>query len=100
MSDQTPNPMAEYNALAARFIELANQMSQEGKSAAMVNAALMSASGIYATFVAAGNTGYLKTSGINKVTAVYRQNLVNVQKFKEQQAKASGLTEVKPDQKV
>ncbi|SMG65967.1 conserved hypothetical protein [methanotrophic bacterial endosymbiont of Bathymodiolus sp.] len=79
-----PN-MQEYNQLSARFIALANEMKNEGKSQQMVNAALMSASGIYATYTAAGNDGGLNASGVEKVVAVYKANLENVQKLKQQQ---------------
>jgi len=77
--------MQEYNELAAQFIALANQMADQGKSTQMVNAALMSASGIYATYTAAGNEGGLNASGIDKVVAVYKINLENVQKLKKAQ---------------
>lgn len=66
--------MDEYNALANRFIALANQMKEEGKPIQMVNASLMSASGIYATYIAAGDEGGLTESGVEKVVAVYKQN--------------------------
>ena len=77
--------MQEYNVLSARFIALANEMKNEGKSQQMVNAALMSASGIYATYTAAGNDGGLNPSGVDQVVAVYKANLENVQKLKQQQ---------------
>ena len=77
--------MREYNLLSERFIALANEMKNEGKSQQMVNAALMSASGIYATYTAAGNDGGLNPSGVDQVVAVYKANLENVQKLKQQQ---------------
>ncbi len=77
--------MDEYNELAKRFITLANQMKDEGKSIQMVNASLMSASGIYATYTAAGDDGGLTESGVEKVVSVYKQNLENVQKIKKLQ---------------
>lgn len=76
--------MREYNLLSERFIVLANEMKNEGKSQQMVNAALMSASGIYATYTAAGNDGGLTASGVNQVVAAYKTNLENVQKLKQQ----------------
>ncbi len=76
--------MQEYNELATRFIALANEMKDEGKTTQMVNAALMSASGIYATYTAAGNEGGLTPTGVDKVVAVYKLNLENVQKLKKQ----------------
>ncbi|NOQ63037.1 MAG: DUF3144 domain-containing protein [Methyloprofundus sp.] len=75
--------MREYNLLSERFITLANEMKNEGKEQQMVNAALMSASGIYATYTAAGNEGGLNPTGIDKVVAVYKANLENVQKLKK-----------------
>ena len=81
----TEKSMREYNLLSGRFIALANEMKDEGKDLQMVNAALMSASGIYATYTAAGNDGGLNSSGVDKVVAVYKANLENVQKLKQQQ---------------
>jgi hypothetical protein len=78
--------MDEYNALAKRFITLANQMKDEGKPMQMVNASLMSASGIYATYTAAGDEGGVTESGVEKIVAVYKQNLESVQKIKKMQA--------------
>ena len=78
---------AEYNELVKRFIDLANEMKNSGKSAPMVSAALMSASGVYATYASAGNKGYLKEGGVTKITEVYRRTLMNVQRMKKQQIK-------------
>lgn len=83
----TETTMRDYNLLSERFIALANEMKNEGKSQQMVNAALMSASGIYATYTAAGNDGGLMPSGVDQVVAVYKLNLENVQKLKKQTAK-------------
>ena len=82
----TEKSMREYNVLSERFIALANEMKNEGKSQQMVNAALMSASGIYATYTAAGNDGGLTPSGVDQVVQVYKANLENVQKLKKQQS--------------
>ena len=79
----TEKSMREYNLLSERFIALANEMKNEGKEQQMVNAALMSASGIYATYTAAGNEGGLNSTGVDKVVAVYKANLENVQKLKK-----------------
>jgi len=89
MTEQS-KPMEEYNELVGRFVRLANGMKDEGKPIEMISAALMSASGIYATFVAAGNEGFLKTGGVNKITEVYRNNLLNVQRVKQAEAQAQG----------
>ena len=66
-----------------KFIELANQLKEEKVSPTLISGALMAASGIYATFIAAGNEGALEPSGIEKVTNLYRQTLQDHQKAKK-----------------
>lgn len=68
-----------------RFIELANQLKDEKIDLALVSGALMTASGVYATFVAAGNQGALEPSGVDKVVALYRRTLENHQQVKKAQ---------------
>ena len=68
-----------------KFIDLANQLSKEGQESQLVSAALMAASGIYATYTAAGNTGALQPSGVDKVVAMYRKNLEHIQKRKREE---------------
>ena len=68
-----------------KFIELANQLKDEKIDPALVSGALMTASGVYATFVAAGNDGALEQSGVDKVVAVYRRTLEHHQKVKKTQ---------------
>ncbi len=65
-----------------RFIELANQMKEEGVSTEVVSTAMMSASAVYATYVVTGNTGGLTESGIDKLVAGYRQHVQTVQKMR------------------
>ena len=65
-----------------KFIELANQLKDEKIDPALVSGALMTASGVYATFVAAGNEGALEQSDVDKVVAVYRRTLEHHQKVK------------------
>lgn len=74
---------AEYEELVVRFVGLANQMKDEGKAPPTVNAALMLASGFYATYLAVGNDGQLDAKGVDQVAEVYRQNLASVQRLKE-----------------
>ena len=76
--------------LLERFVKLANEIKDEGKPVEMINAALMLASCTYATFVAAGNEGYLKEGGVNKITSHYRQNLISLQKAKKAQFNPEG----------
>ena len=68
-----------------RFIDLANQLKDEKIDPALVSGALMTASGIYATFVAAGNEGTLERSGVDKVVALYRTTLEKFQRLKKDQ---------------
>lgn len=68
-----------------KFIELANQLKDEKIDPALVSGALMTASGVYATFVAAGNTGALEPTGVDKVVAVYRRTLEHHQQVKKAQ---------------
>ena len=66
-----------------RFIDLANTMTEEGVEGRIVSAGLMSASAVYATFLAAGNQGGLTESGIDKVVDAYRSQVVQVQEMKK-----------------
>ena len=66
-----------------KFIELANQLKQEKIDPTLVSGALMTASGVYATYVAAGNNGALEPDGVDKVVAVYRRTLEHYQVTKK-----------------
>lgn len=66
-----------------RFIELANTMKNEGVDTNLVSGGLMTASGLYASFVAGGNQGGLTESGIDKVVSVFRRELERVEKHKK-----------------
>lgn len=68
-----------------KFIELANQLKDENIDPALVSGALMTASGIYATFVAAGNEGALEPGGVDKVADLYRRTLEQYQAIKKNQ---------------
>ena len=71
-----------------KFIELANQLKDEKIDTKMVSGALMTASAVYATFIAAGNKGPLLPSGVDKVANLYRQTLEHHQKTKRAQIEA------------
>ena len=66
-----------------KFIELANELKDQGHDPQLVSAALMAASGIYATYITAGNTGGLQPSGVDKVVLMYRRNLEHIQERKK-----------------
>ncbi|MES9814079.1 MAG: DUF3144 domain-containing protein [Candidatus Thiodiazotropha sp.] len=89
MSDQETE-IAEFTAVAERFIALANEIKSEGKPLPLVNAALMSASATYSTYVAAGNQGYLKPSGVDRLVDTYRAQLANIQEIKRKAAESNG----------
>ncbi|QFU75465.1 DUF3144 domain-containing protein [Halioglobus maricola] len=65
-----------------RFIELANAAKDEGVSPHVVSAAMMTASAVYASYVAAGNEGGLHDSGIDKVVDAYRHQMEQIQAMK------------------
>ena len=70
-----------------KFIELANELREKEIDINLVNGALMTASGIYATYVEAGNDGALEESGVKKVTDLYLRNLKNHQKGRKAKLK-------------
>ncbi len=71
-----------------KFIELANDLKKEGIDIVMVSGSLMTASSIYATYVAAGNNGALESSGVDKVVEVYRRTLEHHQVIKKAEVQA------------
>ena len=82
------NDRENHDKATHRFIALANEMTSEGLDIKLVSAALMASSGIYATYVAAGNNGSLEPSGVEKVVDVYRTNLVHIQNRKREELEA------------
>ena len=58
-------------------------LKEAGNDPQLVSAALMSASGIYATYTVAGNSGALELSGVDKVVNAYRRNLEHIQARKK-----------------
>jgi hypothetical protein len=80
---------ASHDHCTRKFIDLANEMQAEGYEPQLISAALMSASGIFATFVSAGNEGGLQPSGVDKVVMMYRRNLEHIQEIKKTQAEAA-----------
>jgi len=70
----------------SKFIEMANNLANDGESKETVSAALMSASAFYATYAAAGNEGGLTASGVDKMTEMYKSTLQSVQAYKKDQA--------------
>ena len=79
---------ASHNHCTHKFIELANELKDQGYDPQLVSAALMAASGIYATYITAGNTGGLQPSGVDKVVMMYRRNLEHIQERKKAEKEA------------
>jgi hypothetical protein len=77
-----------HNQCTHKFIELANELKDLGHEPQLVSAALMAASGIYATYVTAGNKGGLQPSGVDKVVMMYRRNLEHIQERKKAEKEA------------
>jgi hypothetical protein len=74
-----------HNICTTRFIKLANELKDLGYDPQLVSAALMAASGIYATFITAGNKGGLQPSGVDKVVMMFRRNLEHIQERKREE---------------
>ena len=72
-----------------KLIDLANELNTEGYDRQLVSAALMAASGIYATYISAGNEGGLQPSGVDKVVMMYRRNLEHIQERKKAEREAA-----------
>ncbi len=73
-----------------RFIDLANTMKDEGIDTNIVSYGLMSASGYYTTYALGGNEGGLTDSGVEKITATYKDELERIQKLKKEQVGSKG----------
>ena len=85
-----------HNQAIGEFIQLANTLvNEKGFDMKLVSAALMGASGVYATFTAAGNEGFLAPSGVDRVAEMYKRNLAYIQDRKKDELESKGL-EPKP----
>ena len=81
------NDQEKHQYCTNKFIKLANELRKEGTDPNLVSGALMTASGVYATYVAVGNDGALEPSGVDKVVDVYRRTLEYHQDVKKAQLK-------------
>lgn len=79
-----------HNHCTHKFIDMANELAKEKDfDPQLVSAALMSACGIYTTFITAGNTGGLQPSGVDKVVMMFRRNLEHIQERKKAESEAA-----------
>lgn len=76
---------SDYRQCTQRFIALANTMKDDGLDLGLVSQAMMSASGVYATYAIAGNEGGLNQSGVDKLVELYKASLEEIQQTKKQQ---------------
>jgi hypothetical protein len=75
-----------------KFIELANDLKEEDIDISLVSGSLMTASCIYATYVAAGNDGALEAPGVDKVVQIYRRTLEHHQRVRKAQVREQAKT--------
>ena len=68
------------------FINVANEMKNDGASINFVSTALMRACAVYSTYVVAGNDGALRDTGVAKLKELFAQELDVIQKAKLRQA--------------
>ncbi|EED35729.1 hypothetical protein NOR51B_1676 [Luminiphilus syltensis NOR5-1B] len=73
-----------------QFINLANELKNNGTPTHIVSWGMMTASAVYATFSVAGNTGGLNASGVDKVVETYRQCLDQVQEARKKELENQG----------
>lgn len=83
-------PANQQDAIQA-FIDLANEMKNEGASIELISTALMRACAVYSTYAVAGNQGALHQTGVEKLEKLFGQQLAIVQKAKLAEAE-SGTT--------
>jgi hypothetical protein len=81
-------PASQQDAIQA-FIDLANEMKNEGASVELISTALMRACAVYSTYAVAGNQGALHQSGVEKLEKLFGQQLAVVQKAKLAEAESS-----------
>jgi len=81
MSESENNQIQE---VMQKFVDLANGIKDEGIDPRIITVGLMRASGVYSTYVVAGNEGGLNESGIEKVAEAYKQQLAFIQQAKRQ----------------
>ena len=74
-------PKSQQEAISA-FIDLANEMKDNGASIEFVSTALMRACAVYSTYVIVGNQGALKQTGVEKLSELFARELDVVQKSK------------------
>lgn len=80
-----PAPKSQQDAIQA-FIDLANEMKNDGATIQFVSTALMRACAVYSTYVVAGNEGALRKSGVEKLKDLFAHEVDTIQTLKLEQA--------------
>ena len=80
-----PAPASQQDAIQA-FIDLANDMKNEGATIQFVSTALMRACAVYSTYVVAGNEGALRKSGVERLKDLFATEVDAIQRLKLEQA--------------
>lgn len=80
----------QHNQAVNRLIEAANELKDKGFDPRVLSAALLSAAGIYTTYVEAGNDGFLQPGGVEKLTEIFRQQLMHIQNLKREELRKAG----------
>ena len=80
MSDQDQQMQA-----TNRFIELANEMTNQGMPIHVVSWSMLTAAAVYSTFSVTGNSGGLNPSGVDKVVNSFRDCMNQVQEARKQE---------------
>lgn len=83
-------PSDQHNQAVNRLIESANDLKDKGFDPRVISAALLSAAGIYTTYVEAGNEGFLQDDGVDKLTEIFRQQLAHIQNLKKEELRKAG----------
>lgn len=79
---------AKHGEMLNRFIAIANEYKNDDTDPQLVSSALMAASCVYTSYVAAGNEGVLLEPGIDRVVDMYRQHLVRAQDLRRAELEA------------
>ena len=66
------------------FIEIANEMKDQGMPIHVVSWSMLTAAAVYSTFSVAGNSGGLNPSGVDKVVNSFRDCMNQVQEARKQ----------------
>lgn len=88
MADQQTEQ--QHDIVMHRFLDLANQVKEEGVPVNVVASALMVGNCIYSIYALAGNEGVLNDEGVDELVSAFRRQLEQIQEAKRDMYPASG----------